>query len=54
VLKLAALLGGTAHPACRLKPWALAHKGCVIGAARLAAYCKLSTLRPARGPSAMR
>ena len=24
-------------PACRLSPWALAHRCCVIGAARLAA-----------------
>jgi len=62
VLKRLTLIGGAAHPRMQAKacpepaegPCALAHRGWVIGAARLAAYCKLSTLRPARGPNAMR
>ena len=33
-------------PACRLKPWALAHKGCVIGSARCVLQAQHFASRP--------
>ncbi len=53
--ELLALMGTTTY--CRMlcsKPYALAHSACEGCAARPGSVCKLSTLCPARGPSAMR